>query len=55
VCVYIYIYIYTYTHTYIYIYTHIYIHYRSTFWDHPDNFVFSMKTHFYLSNELQNV
>jgi len=30
------------------------LHYRSKVWGHPDNFVFSMKTHFYLSNELQN-
>jgi len=30
----------------------IYIHYRSKVWGHPDNFVSSMKTHFYLSNKL---
>jgi len=29
------------------------IHYRSKVWGHPDNFVSSMKTHFYLSNELK--
>jgi len=26
----------------------IYIHYRSKVWDHPDNFVFSMKTHTFI-------
>jgi len=31
----------------------IYINYRSKVWGHPDNFVSSMKTHFYLSNELK--
>jgi len=31
----------------------IYVHYRSKVWGHPDNFVSSMKTHFYLSNELK--
>jgi len=31
----------------------LYIHYRSKVWGHPDNFVSSMKTHFYLSNELK--
>jgi len=30
---------------------YIYIHYRSKVWDHPDNFVSSMKNHTYLSNE----
>jgi len=30
-----------------------YIHHRSRVWGHPDNFVSSMKTHFYLSNELK--
>jgi len=45
VCVYIYI-----TLT---LYIYIYIHYRSKVWGHPDNFVSSMKTHFYLSNELK--
>jgi len=30
------------------------IHHRLKVWGHPDNLVFSMKTHFYLSNELQN-
>jgi len=29
------------------------LHYRSKVWGHPDNFVSSMKTHFYLSNELK--
>jgi len=29
------------------------LHYRSKVWSHPDNFVSSMKTHFYLSNELK--
>jgi len=29
------------------------IHDRSKVWGHPDNFVSSMKTHFYLSNELK--
>jgi len=29
------------------------IHYRSKVWGHTDNFVSSMKTHFYLSNELK--
>jgi len=29
------------------------IHYRSKVWGHPDNFVSSMKTHFYLSNVLK--
>jgi len=33
---------------------HVYkIHYRSKVWGHPDNFVSSTKTHFYLSNELK--
>jgi len=27
-----------------------YIHYRSKVWGHPENFVSSIKTHFYLSN-----
>jgi len=31
----------------------IYLHDRSKVWGHPDNFVSSMKTHFYLSNELK--
>jgi len=50
----IYIHIYN-LHIYIiYIYAYIYIHnlhYRSNVWGHPDNFVFSMKTHTYLSDE----
>jgi len=29
------------------------IHYRSKVWAQPDNLVFSIKTHFYLSNELK--
>jgi len=29
------------------------LHDRSKVWSHPDNFVSSMKTHFYLSNELK--
>jgi len=29
------------------------IHYRSKVWGHPDNFLSSMKTHFYFSNELK--
>jgi len=29
------------------------IHYRSKVWGHPDNFMSSMKTHFYFSNELK--
>jgi len=29
------------------------VHYGSNVWGHPDNFVSSMKTHFYLSNELK--
>jgi len=29
------------------------VHYRSKVWGHADNFVSSMKTHFYLSNELK--
>jgi len=31
-----------------------YIRYRSNVWGHRVNLMFSMKTHFYLSNELQN-
>jgi len=32
---------------------HSLVHYRSKVWGHRDNFVSSMKTHFYLSNELK--
>jgi len=35
------------TYVCVYIYIYIYIHYRSKVWGHPDNFVSSMKTHFY--------
>jgi len=38
---------------FIYLFIYIYIHYRSKVWGHPDNFVSSMKTYFYSSNELK--
>jgi len=63
ICVYICVYVcmymcmymcmYVYMYIYVYIYVYVYVHYRSKVWGHPDNFVSSMKTHFYSSNELK--